>query len=169
MEIGLLSNQDTIASLREACMRYQSCLLILSLDQQSKHRATLYNQSCKSLRHAPQPSKDLKTMQGQRKNYHMSNVILVLVPIHQPIHYFVPNCMFLMTYTTIHFHFLHKLGLCIGQTTNLHSILASVSTTIYNNKTKNKGTLRKNVAHEQEHCIVYVVWFFLWANFERPW
>jgi hypothetical protein len=54
----------------------------------------------------------------------------------------------LMTYTTIHFHFLHKLGLCISQTTNLHSILASTSTAIYNNKTKNKGTLHKNVAHE---------------------
>jgi hypothetical protein len=43
------------------------------------------------------------------------NAILVLVPIHQPIHNFVPNCMFniLMTCMTIHFHFLHKLGLCM--------------------------------------------------------
>jgi hypothetical protein len=37
----------------------------------------------------------------------------------------VPNGMFniFMTCTTIHFHFLHKLGPCINQTTNLHSIL----------------------------------------------
>jgi hypothetical protein len=51
------------------------------------------------------------------------NVILVLVPIHQLIHNFVSNCMFniLLTCMTIQFHFLHKLGLCISQTTNLHS------------------------------------------------
>ncbi len=56
------------------------------------------------------------------------------------------SCMFniLMTYNTIHFHFLHKLGLCINQTTNLYSILTSVSTAVYNHKTKNKGMLHMN-------------------------
>jgi hypothetical protein len=51
------------------------------------------------------------------------NVIFVLVPTHQPIHNFVSNCMFniLMTFMTMQFHFLHKLGLCISQTPNLHS------------------------------------------------
>jgi hypothetical protein len=50
------------------------------------------------------------------------NAILVLVDIHQPIHNLVSNCIFniLMTCMTIHFHFLHKLRLCINQIPNLH-------------------------------------------------
>jgi hypothetical protein len=52
------------------------------------------------------------------------NVILVFVPIHQHIHNLVSNYMFsiFMTCTTIHFHFLHKLGLGISWTLNFYSI-----------------------------------------------
>jgi hypothetical protein len=43
---------------------------------------------------------------------------------------------------------MYKLGLCISQTTNFHSKLASASMAVYNDKTKNKETLRKNVTQE---------------------
>jgi hypothetical protein len=130
-------------------MQYQSCPLdpfFGSIVKTPKHPLQLVLQVLV----ACAPTFKRSQNKGLKKKLSCHNVILVLVPIHQPIHNFVPNCMFniLLTYTTIHFHFLHKLGLCLGQTTNLHSILANMSTTIYNDKTKNKGTLHKNVAHE---------------------
>jgi len=68
----------------------------------------------------PDLQKTPKQCRAKEKVITCHNVILVLVPIHQPIHNFIPSCMFniLMAYTTIHFHFLHKSGLCISQTTN---------------------------------------------------
>jgi hypothetical protein len=137
LEISLLSNHDTIASLPK--LSSWSFLWINS--QNTKPPLTISLASPCGVH--PNLQKIQKQCKAKGKVITCHNVILVLEPIHQPIHNFVPNCMFniLMTYTTIHFHFLHKLGFCISQATNLHSILASTPMTIYNDKTKKKGTL----------------------------
>jgi len=60
MEIGLLSNQDITTSLFQACVWYQSCFLNPLFKSIVKVLSHLYDQPCKSMWHAPQPSKDPK-------------------------------------------------------------------------------------------------------------
>jgi hypothetical protein len=62
MEIGLLSNQDTITSLLEACMQYQSCPLDPFFGSIVKAPSDPLQSIVQVLWHAPQPSKDPKTM-----------------------------------------------------------------------------------------------------------
>jgi len=123
MEIDLLLNQDIATSLLEACMLYQSCLLdphFGSIIKALGH--PLWSVLQVPVACTPNLQKIPKQCKARQCNScSCDNVILVLVPIHQPIHNFVPNCIFsiLMTYMTMQFHFLHKLGLCINQTPNL--------------------------------------------------
>jgi len=73
MEIGLLSNQDIIASLPETCMQYQSCLLdpfFRSIVKAPSHPLQLVLQD--PMARTPTFKRSQNNARLEKKSYHMS-------------------------------------------------------------------------------------------------